>query len=112
MLLLRVRHGRRLETAVRGHAVSPLTEWRRDGILDGEPKKFVPSGKLMARDRLYDLAVASPGLSDEGLRTEMRRVHGLSLSRRSITQYRRELGLETRGLRRGAPAAYAAGGAA
>ncbi len=79
--------------------------------LEAPLKVFVPSGKLIARDRLYELAVSSPGLSDEGLRGELRRVHGFSLSRRSITQYRKELGLETRGLRPGAPI-YAVGAAA
>ena len=63
-------------------------------------KVFVPSGKLLGRDYLYDLAVAMPDLSDEGLRFEMKRAHGFDLSRRSIAQYRKELRLEGRGLRK------------
>jgi hypothetical protein len=63
-------------------------------------KVFMPSGKLLARDYLYDLAVALPDVSDEGLRAEMGRAHGLKLSRRSIAQYRKELSLQGRGLRR------------
>lgn len=62
-------------------------------------KVFMPSSKLLARDRLHDLALAEPELSDGGLRREMRRVHGVALSRRSISQYRKELGLAIRGLR-------------
>lgn len=80
--------------------------------LEAPLKVFVPSAKIMARERLHDLAVASPALSDEGLRVEMRRVHGLSLSRRSISQYRKELGLETSGLRAPARPVCAAGGVA
>lgn len=80
--------------------------------LEAPLKVFVPSSKIMARERLHDLAVASPALSDEGLRVEMRRVHGFSLSRRSISQYRKELGLEPSGLRAPARPVCAAGGAA
>lgn len=54
---------------------------------------FVPSRKSLLRDRLHDLALARPELSDEGLRTELRELHGVELSRRSIAQYRKELGV-------------------
>lgn len=69
--------------------------------LEAPLKVFMPSPKAVGRDRLYEIAVASPGLSDEGLRVEMRRRHGANLSRRSIAQYRQELGLQARGLRPG-----------
>ena len=77
--------------------------WGRQAPL----KTFMPSGKLLARDYLYDLAVAMPDFSDEGLRAEMERAHGLKLSRRSIAQYRKELRLEGRGLRKAAAKAPA-----
>lgn len=52
---------------------------------------FVPSRKSLLRDRLHDLALARPELSDEGLRAAIRELYGVELSRRSITQYRKEL---------------------
>ena len=54
---------------------------------------FVPSRKSLLRDQLHDLALARPELSDEGLRAAIREQHGVELSRRSITQYRKELGV-------------------
>lgn len=54
---------------------------------------FVPSRKSLLRDRLHDLALKRPELSDEGLRAALREEHGVELSRRSITQYRKELGV-------------------
>lgn len=54
---------------------------------------FVPSRKSLLRDQLHDLALSRPELSDEGLRAELRERHGVELSRRSITQYRKELGV-------------------
>lgn len=54
---------------------------------------FVPSRKALLRDRLHDLALERPELSDEGLRAEIKERHGVALSRRSIAQYRRELGV-------------------
>lgn len=60
---------------------------------------FVPSAKTLLRDRLYEHAVANPGLSDAALAEEMARLHGAKLSRRSIAQYRKELGLGGRGRR-------------
>ncbi len=56
-------------------------------------KALMPSRKSLARDRVYDLAVALPDASDERLSDELRRLHGFQLSRRSIAQYRSELGL-------------------
>jgi DNA-directed RNA polymerase specialized sigma54-like protein len=54
---------------------------------------FVPSRKALLRDQLHDLALARPELSDEGLRAAIRELHGVELSRRSIAQYRKELGV-------------------
>lgn len=54
---------------------------------------FVPSRKSLLRDRLHDLALARPELSDEGLRAAILEHHGVELSRRSIAQYRKELGV-------------------
>lgn len=66
-------------------------------------KSLLPNEKSLARDRLHDLALAKPGLSDEALRREMERLYGAGLSRRSIAQYRKELGLASRGKRTTAP---------
>ncbi len=60
---------------------------------------FVPSGKTLLRDRLHDLALENPELSDEGLRRAVLERFGASLSRRSIAQYRKELGLPAGGKR-------------
>jgi hypothetical protein len=54
---------------------------------------FVPSRKSLLRDQLHDLALARPELSDEGLRAALLERHGVELSRRSIAQYRKELGV-------------------
>jgi len=54
---------------------------------------FFPSAKDINRERLYELARANPGWKDEELREEMARSCGVRLSRRSIAQYRKELGL-------------------
>ncbi len=61
---------------------------------------FVPSRKSLLRDQLHDLALARPELSDEGLRAAIRELHGVELSRRSITQYRKELGVGATGRRK------------
>ena len=53
----------------------------------------MPSRKSLLRDHLHDLALARPELSDEGLRAALLERHGVELSRRSITQYRKELGV-------------------
>jgi hypothetical protein len=60
---------------------------------------FVPSRKSLLRDQLHDLALARPELSDEGLRAAIREEHGVELSRRSIAQYRKELGVGAGGRR-------------
>ncbi len=61
--------------------------------LEASLSVFVPSRKSLLRDQLHDLALARPELSDEGLRAAIREQHGVELSRRSITQYRKELGV-------------------
>lgn len=60
---------------------------------------FVPSRKALLLGRLHDLARKNPGLSDEGLRAELAKSHGVALSRRSIAQYRKEMGLSGGGRR-------------
>lgn len=60
---------------------------------------FVPSRKSLLLDKLHDLALARPELSDEGLRAAIREEHGVELSRRSIAQYRKDLKLSGRGAR-------------
>lgn len=67
--------------------------------LEAPLKAFTPSAKSLIRDRLYTLAVENPDLSDEGLCREVGRLHGAKLSRRSASQYRKELGLGGQGAR-------------
>ena len=62
-------------------------------------KAFLPSAKSLLRDRLHDLAVENPRLSDEDLRRALAEDGGVLLSRRSIAQYRADLGLGRRGER-------------
>lgn len=54
---------------------------------------LLPSAKLVLKNHLYQISLEHPTLSDEGLRIEISRKHGRNLSRRSIAQYRKELGL-------------------
>lgn len=61
--------------------------------LEAPLKALLPSGKKLALDRLFELVEERPELSDEGLRTEMAQRFSVHLSRRSITQYRKDLGL-------------------
>ncbi len=61
-------------------------------------KALMPSAKLLGKAVLAELAAARPGLSDEGLRAELA-ARGFVVSRRSVTQYRADLGLEGRGKR-------------
>lgn len=67
--------------------------------LEAPLKALIPSAKTLLRDRLHDLALSHPGSSDENLRKLMERLHGARLSRRSIAQYRQDLGLGARGKR-------------
>lgn len=61
--------------------------------LEAPLKALLPSGKTLLRDRLYALAMEHQELSDEGLRGAIERLHGVQLSRRSVAQYRKELGI-------------------
>jgi hypothetical protein len=57
---------------------------------------FVPSRKSLSLGRLHDLARLNPGLSDEGLSAALNESYGVALSRRSIAQYRKDLGISGR----------------
>lgn len=56
-------------------------------------KTLLPSRKSLLRDRLHDLIRQDPEASDLDLRKKVERLYGASLSRRSISQYRAELGV-------------------
>ncbi len=56
-------------------------------------KTLLPSRKTILRDRLYDVATEQPHATDALLRDELFRRCGARVSPRSITQYRKELGL-------------------
>lgn len=62
-------------------------------------KAFLPSRKAMLRDKLYDIAMERPDAGDDLLRAELQRLHGAVISRPSIIQYRKELGLGVAGQR-------------
>lgn len=55
--------------------------------------ELVPSGKDIAKGLVCELAEKNPGLSDEKLRLLLEETHQIELSRRSIAQYRKDLGL-------------------
>lgn len=61
--------------------------------LEAPMNALMPSRKRLLLDRIDELATANPGLSDERLRGEVARCFGARLSRRSIAQYRKDLGL-------------------
>lgn len=65
-------------------------------------KALLPSRKAILRDRLYDVAMKHPHSTDELLGEELFRRCGARVSSRSITQYRKELGLGGCGRRGGA----------
>lgn len=56
-------------------------------------KTLMPSPKAVFLERLNELAAENPDLSDKGLQYELSRRFGARLSRRSIAQYRSDLGL-------------------
>ncbi len=64
-------------------------------------KVLMPSAKRLLLDRFDEVAMSHPSLSDEGLRVELARRFGARLSRRSVAQYRKELGLGGRDRRQG-----------
>lgn len=69
--------------------------WRLEAPL----KAFFPRRKTIMRDRLYDLALEQPEAGDNRLRGELYRRYGTMLSRASLIQYRKELGLGCAGQR-------------
>lgn len=69
--------------------------WRLEAPL----KALFPSRKVLLRDRLYDLAIERPNAGDDALRGELRRLYGTMLSRPTMIQYRKELGLGCAGQR-------------
>lgn len=62
-------------------------------------KSLLPSGKTLARERVCELARGRPELSDEALRALLAAEHQIHLSRRSVAQYRQDLGVGPRGRR-------------
>jgi hypothetical protein len=67
--------------------------------LEAPLRDLFPSAKALLRGRLFDLAKDRAGASDEELRRALAREFGAKLSRRSVAQYRKELGLASRGRR-------------
>lgn len=67
--------------------------------LEAPIRVLLPKRKSLWRDRLYDLTLAHPELSDEGLRRQMDLLYGAGLSRRSTARYRKELGVGGQGRR-------------
>ena len=67
--------------------------------LEAPLKTLVPSAKTVLRDRLSELAQERPSDSDERLRCELHERFGARLSRRSVAQYRLEIGLAGAGRR-------------
>ncbi len=60
---------------------------------------LLPSSKDVNKERLYSLASGNPDVSDAELALELKKKHGVKLSRRSIAQYRKELSLGGKGKR-------------
>ena len=56
-------------------------------------KELMPTPKRLLLDRVYELTSSLPASSDERLRVEIAERFGSHLSRRSVAQYRKELGL-------------------
>ncbi len=61
--------------------------------LEAPLKALCPSAKTILRGKLHDLIEKRPRLSDRQLAKEMENLFSFALSRRSIAQYRNELGL-------------------
>ncbi|MEK7232438.1 MAG: hypothetical protein AAB268_01370 [Elusimicrobiota bacterium] len=61
--------------------------------LEAPLKVLLPSRKAMIRSRLHDLIRESPESSDPELAKKIDRLYGVKLSRRSIAQYRADLGV-------------------
>jgi hypothetical protein len=54
-------------------------------------KDLLPSRKTVLRDQVYLLTASRPNLTDNAIRSEIHSLFGVSLSRQSISQYRKEL---------------------
>jgi RNA polymerase sigma-54 factor len=54
---------------------------------------LLPSSKVINLQRLYNIAIKNPEMTDLQLALELKRQYGINLSRRSIAQYRKELNL-------------------
>jgi hypothetical protein len=67
--------------------------------LEAPLKVLMPSAKSLLLDHLHDLAMNHPNMPDVELRLELQRLCGVQLSRRSVAQYRSDLGLGSRGCR-------------
>lgn len=61
--------------------------------LEAPVKHLMPSAKTILLERLHELATERPRLSDQALGLELARRFGARLSRRSVAQYRNDLGL-------------------
>lgn len=70
--------------------------------LEAPIKTLMPNPKTILLERLYDIAAEKPDLTDVGLGRELARRFGARLSRRSVAQYRSDLGLAGRRQRVGA----------
>jgi hypothetical protein len=64
--------------------------------LEAPLKVLLPSRKSIIRDRLHDLIRENPDSSDTELGQKIDRIYGVKLSRRSIAQYRLDLGVGNR----------------
>jgi hypothetical protein len=64
--------------------------------LEAPLKVLLPSRKSIIRDRLHDLIARNPELSDTELGQKIDRLYGVKLSRRSVAQYRADLGVGNR----------------
>jgi DNA-directed RNA polymerase specialized sigma54-like protein len=56
-------------------------------------KSLMPSSKSLLLEHLHDLATQHSGMSDAELALELQRKFGAHLSRRSVAQYRQDLGI-------------------
>ena len=69
--------------------------------LEAPLKVLLPSRKSIIRDRLHDLIRDNPNFTDPELGRQVDRLYGVKLSRRSIAQYRADLGVGNRRKRAG-----------
>ncbi len=72
--------------------------------LESPMKVLMPSAKSLLLSRLFDLAMDKPELSDESLGSELNRLYGAHVSRRSVAHYRSNLRIGGSGCRAAAQA--------